>query len=73
MRDLYVKNGQGFVLVYSITSQATFDDITSYYDRIIRVKDIETHVKKHTQPHENFKRFHCDFCLGSTGINTRRK
>ena len=46
MRDLYVKNGHGFVLVYSITSQATFDDITSYYDRIIRVKDIETHVKK---------------------------
>src|SRR3954467_14324927 len=24
MRDLYIKNGQGFVVVYSITSQQTF-------------------------------------------------
>ncbi len=44
MRDLYVKNGQGFVLVYSITSQATFEDIQGYYERIIKVKDVETHV-----------------------------
>jgi hypothetical protein len=44
MRDLYVKNGHGFVLVYSITSQATFDDIHEYYERIIKVKDIETEV-----------------------------
>ncbi|CAF2928614.1 unnamed protein product [Rotaria sp. Silwood2] len=43
MRDLYVKNGQGFVLVYSITSQATFNDIQGYYDRIMRVKDTELH------------------------------
>jgi hypothetical protein len=46
MRDLYVKNGHGFVLVYSITSQATFNDINEFYDRIIRVKDIEIHVNK---------------------------
>ncbi|CAO3645292.1 unnamed protein product [Mucor hiemalis] len=26
MRDLYMKNGQGFVLVYSITSQVTLTD-----------------------------------------------
>ncbi|CAF0749767.1 unnamed protein product [Rotaria sordida] len=41
MRDLYVKNGQGFVLVYSITSRATFNDLQGYYDRIMRVKDTE--------------------------------
>jgi GTPase SAR1 family protein len=46
MRDLYVKNGQGFVLVYSITSQATFNDLNEFYDRIMRVKDIEIHVCK---------------------------
>ena len=27
MRDLYMKNGQGFVLVYSITVQSTFNDL----------------------------------------------
>ncbi|CAF4443471.1 unnamed protein product, partial [Adineta steineri] len=43
MRDLYVKNGHGFVLVYSITSQATFNDLDEFYDRIIRIKDIEIH------------------------------
>jgi hypothetical protein len=44
MRDLYVKNGQGFVLVYSITTQATFNDLNDFYDRIMRVKDIEINV-----------------------------
>jgi hypothetical protein len=44
MRDLYVKNGQGFVLVYSITSQATFNDLKEFYERIMRVKDTEVHV-----------------------------
>ena len=44
MRDLYVKNGHGFVLVYSITSQATFNELNGYYDRIVTVKDIDTYV-----------------------------
>ena len=39
MRDLYMKNGQGFVLVYSITSQATFNDLLELRDQISRVKD----------------------------------
>ena len=39
MRDLYMKNGQGFILVYSITSQATFLDLQDMKDQILRVKD----------------------------------
>jgi Ras-related protein Rap-1A len=39
MRDLYMKNGQGFILVYSITSQATFNDLSELKDQIMRVKD----------------------------------
>lgn len=39
MRDLYMKNGQGFVLVYSISSQATFNDLLELRDQILRVKD----------------------------------
>ena len=39
MRDLYMKNGQGFLLVYSITSQATFADLQELREQILRVKD----------------------------------
>ena len=39
-----MKNGQGFVLVYSITSQATFNDLMEIKDQIIRVKEIGTNV-----------------------------
>ena len=39
MRDLYMKNGQGFVLVYSITSNGTFCEIPVLREQILRVKD----------------------------------
>ncbi|XP_074657772.1 ras-related protein Rap-2c-like [Tubulanus polymorphus] len=41
MRDLYIKNGQGFVIVYSITNLQTFQDIRTMKEQIIRVKGIE--------------------------------
>lgn len=41
MRDLYIKNGHGFVVVYSITSHQTFNDIRNLRDQIIRVKGTE--------------------------------
>lgn len=41
MRDLYMKNGQGFILVYSITAQSTFNDIQDLREQILRVKDCE--------------------------------
>eukprot|EP00056_Hartaetosiga_gracilis_P014214 m.240012 g.240012 ORF g.240012 m.240012 type:complete len:187 (+) comp14365_c0_seq1:148-708(+) len=41
MRDLYMKNGQGFVLVYSITAQSTFNDLSDLREQILRVKDTE--------------------------------
>ena len=41
MRDLYMKNGQGFVLVYSITAQSTFNDLQDLREQILRVKDSE--------------------------------
>lgn len=39
MRDLYMKNGQGFILVYSIIAQSTFNDLPDLRDQILRVKD----------------------------------
>ena len=38
MRDLYIKNGQGFVVVYSLTNHQTFQDIKTMRDQIVRVK-----------------------------------
>eukprot|EP00911_Craspedida_sp_UC1_P002442 UC1_evm1s1820 len=39
MRDLYMKNGQGFVLVYSVTAQSTFNELGELREQILRVKD----------------------------------
>jgi len=39
MRDLYMPNGQGFVLVYSIIAQSTFNDLPDLREQILRVKD----------------------------------
>eukprot|EP01087_Luapelamoeba_hula_P018571 TRINITY_DN59_c0_g1_i1.p1 TRINITY_DN59_c0_g1~~TRINITY_DN59_c0_g1_i1.p1 ORF type:complete len:188 (+),score=36.32 TRINITY_DN59_c0_g1_i1:95-658(+) len=41
MRDLYMKNGQGFVLVYSIIALSTFNDLPDLREQILRVKDTE--------------------------------
>jgi len=34
-----MKNGQGFLLVYSITAQSTFKDLEDIRDQILRIKD----------------------------------
>ncbi|XP_078246940.1 ras-related protein Rap-2a isoform X1 [Pogona vitticeps] len=52
MRDLYIKNGQGFILVYSLVNQQSFQDIRPMRDQIIRVK------RKHNYSEEVFLR-HC--------------
>lgn len=41
MRDLYMKNGQGFALVYPITAQSTFNDLQDLREQILRVKDTD--------------------------------
>jgi len=40
MRDLYMKDGQGFVLVYSITAQSTLISLEDFYKQILKVKDL---------------------------------
>jgi GTPase KRas protein len=41
MRDQYYRSGQGFVLMYSITSRSSFDEIKVIYEQLCRVKDCE--------------------------------
>ena len=42
-----MKNGQGFLLVYSITSQATFNDLQDLHEQILRVKDSPDVIKSY--------------------------
>lgn len=41
MRDLYMKTGQGFLLVFSITSQSSLNELAGLREEIIRIKDDE--------------------------------
>ncbi|ODV85912.1 hypothetical protein CANARDRAFT_185919, partial [[Candida] arabinofermentans NRRL YB-2248] len=38
MRDLYMKTGEGFLLVFSLTDRNTFEEISTFYNQIMRVK-----------------------------------
>jgi small GTP-binding protein len=38
MRDMYMKNGDAFLLVYSVTSPATLHDLLALRERLARVK-----------------------------------
>lgn len=39
LRDQWIRDGEGFVLVYSITSRSSFSRIQKFYNQIQRVKD----------------------------------
>lgn len=41
MREQYMRNGEGFLLVYSITSKSSLDELMTYYQQILRVKDTD--------------------------------
>lgn len=39
MREQYMRTGEGFLLVYSITSRQSFEEILTFRQQILRVKD----------------------------------
>ena len=39
MREQYMRTGEGFLLVYSITSRSSFEEISTFHQQILRVKD----------------------------------
>ena len=88
MRDLYCKDGDGFILVYSIVSNNTFESLSEIRDLIMRVKDIddfpcilvgnkcdledERTVTK-TEPQELAKKWGCPFIETSAKENINVK
>jgi len=39
MREQYMRTGEGFLLVYSMTSRQSFEEIVTFQQQILRVKD----------------------------------
>lgn len=39
MREQYMRSGEGFLLVFSLTDHASFAEITKFQKQILRVKD----------------------------------
>jgi GTPase SAR1 family protein len=42
MREQYMRSGEGFLLVYSITSRNSFEEMLTFHQAILRVKDQDT-------------------------------
>ena len=42
MREQYIRTGEGFLLVYSITSRSSFEEISTLYQHILRVKEVDS-------------------------------
>lgn len=41
MREQYMRTGEGFLLVYSITSRSSFEEIATFHQQVLRVKDLD--------------------------------
>eukprot|EP01099_Mayorella_cantabrigiensis_P006566 TRINITY_DN551_c0_g2_i1.p1 TRINITY_DN551_c0_g2~~TRINITY_DN551_c0_g2_i1.p1 ORF type:complete len:189 (-),score=39.06 TRINITY_DN551_c0_g2_i1:285-851(-) len=41
MRDQYMRTGQGFLVVYSVTSRQSFEELPSLRDQILRAKEAD--------------------------------
>ena len=41
MREQYMIGGEGFLLIYSITSRNSFTEIREYHEQILRLKDVD--------------------------------
>jgi GTPase KRas len=42
MREQYMREGEGFILVYSITERESFDSIGAFHEQLLRVKEMSS-------------------------------
>lgn len=54
MRDLYMKNGDGFIVVYSITDAASLTNTAEIFQNLLRVRQ-KYHVGASPNTYSNFK------------------
>lgn len=43
MREQYMRTGDGFLIVYSVTDKASFENVHSFHTQILRVKDRDSY------------------------------
>ncbi|ODQ56862.1 hypothetical protein WICANDRAFT_17153, partial [Wickerhamomyces anomalus NRRL Y-366-8] len=41
MREQYMRTGEGFLLVYSVTERESYNELLTFYQQILRVKETE--------------------------------
>ncbi|KAH3671745.1 hypothetical protein OGAPHI_000450 [Ogataea philodendri] len=41
MRELYIKSGQGFLLVYSVTDKSSMEELMAIREQVMRIKDTQ--------------------------------
>ena len=41
MRDMYMRKGDGFLLVFSLTARATYEEVQNLHNKILEVKDTD--------------------------------
>lgn len=86
LRDQYMKTGQGFLIVYSITTLTSFEAVTKFRNQILRVqedrldipiilvgnkKDLEEDREVPTEDGQALsEKFGCDFLEASAKTNT---
>lgn len=39
MREQYMRSGEGFLLVFSVTEKSSFEEVFKFHKQILRVKD----------------------------------
>lgn len=44
MRDQYMRSGEGFICVYSITERRSFDEMEDFYEQIHRANDRDDYI-----------------------------
>lgn len=85
IRDQYYRTGDGFLCVYAIVLQSSFDEVPEFHDAILRVKDVdkipfvlvgnkcdlESERKiSYQQGEELAKKFNCKFLESSAKTKT---
>jgi GTPase SAR1 family protein len=55
MREQYMRTGNGFMLVYSVTDMKSFEKVQVLYNQVLRVKDVSEYrmVGRDIQIHLN--------------------